>query len=103
MNGTYFVNPTFLTLENDDELINTSDEIISKDKKDYSNFDRNLKKKVKVFASFPYLSENKGHFFDGILEYFSNDHIIVRDIQNDVWYYVLTCYINYIEFQEKID
>ena len=96
MNGTYFKNPTFPTLENDD--IDKSKEVNIG-----SELGNNLNKKVKVYASFPYLSDNKGQVFEGILEHYDSNYVIIRDIQKEAWYYVLNCYINYLEFNEKVD
>ena len=94
MNGSYFKNPTFPTLDNVDEIE------VNKEIKDFSN---NLNKKVKVYASFPYLNDNKEQIFEGILEQFNNNYLIIRDIHKEVWYYVLYRYLNYIEFNEKFE
>ena len=98
MNGSYFKNPTFPTLEKDDE--NDTNDVIHDREESSDIFGNNLKKKVSVYASYPYSNEFK--VFNGIIEEVKDDYIIVKDIVKDVWYYILRDYINYIEFNEQI-
>ena len=100
MNGAYFKNPTFPTLENDDTYDSNKDSSVVKIGSELSN---NISKKVKLYASFPYANDKEEHVFEGILEHWDKNYVIIRDIKKEAWYYVSNCYINYLEFSEKFD
>ena len=64
----------------------------------------NKGKKVKVYASFPDASnENKDKIFIGIIEQSGRDHLILSNPSTGKWNLILMIYVNYIEFDEKIN
>ncbi|MFI3307460.1 MAG: spore coat protein GerQ [Mycoplasmatota bacterium] len=58
------------------------------------------KSKIKVFMSFPHLSE--GHEFEGIIEKVGKDYIMISSPKSGKFIFLPTVYINYIVFDENI-
>ncbi|MEG0022036.1 MAG: spore coat protein GerQ [Bacilli bacterium] len=63
----------------------------------------NKGKKVCIYTSYPDSNEWKDRKFKGIIEESGRDHIIISDPTTGKWYLVLMIYVNYIEFDEKIN
>lgn len=63
----------------------------------------NKGKKVKAYVSFVNSTEWKDHIFSGIIENSGKDFLIISDPSNGNWYLIQLCYLDYIEFEEKIN
>lgn len=89
MNGTFFNNPAF------------PDDI--KDESNGSILKLNMSKKVKVFTNFREPNSENMQFFSGILENSSDENLILSDPSNGSWYLIPLKFVNYIEFEEKMN
>ena len=56
----------------------------------------------KFFLSFPD-AEERDKVFYGVIEQSGRDHIIISDPSTGKWYLLLLIYLNYVEFDEKIN
>lgn len=107
MNGNYYQNPTFPTIDNHNfeqgyEAGKMAD--MPMEQSYIENILRNNKgKKVKAYVSFPDASEWKDKIFEGIIEQAGRDHLIIRDPKDGHWYLILMIYLDYVEFDEKIN
>ena len=63
----------------------------------------NKGKKVKAYVSYPDSSSWQNKVYDGIIEEAGRDHLIVRDTKEGTWYLIRLIYLNYVEFEEKIN
>ena len=64
----------------------------------------NKGKKVTVYASFGDATpENKDKTFYGIIEQSGRDHLILSNPTTGKWQLILMIYVDYIEFDEKIN
>ncbi len=63
----------------------------------------NKGKKIDVYMSFPDSTEWRNKVFSGIIEQSGRDHIILSEPSTGVWHLLLMIYVNYIEFDEKIN
>ena len=64
---------------------------------------QNVSKKTKVYASFPNESDWKTKIFSGIIETTKDDYVVLSDPSNGNWYMIPIKYVDYIEFEEKIN
>lgn len=110
MNGNFYANPTFPTLDNNSN--NPYEEgYIAGQLSDYpmeqsyiENILRNNKgKKVKAYVSFPDSKEWTDKIFEGTVEQAGRDHLIIKDVKTGAWYLILMIYLDYVEFEEKIN
>lgn len=110
MNGNFYQNPTFPTIDNmtSDNSFESGYQAgqlanISMQQSYIENILRHNKgKKVKVYVSFPDSTEWRDKIFEGTIEQAGRDHLIIRDPKNDHWYLILMIYLNYVEFDERI-
>lgn len=107
MNGNYFQNPTFpgnnLTEITPPGNI-SSEQILTMEQSLIENILRlNKGKKVKAYVSYPESSAWQNKIYDGIIEQAGRDHLIIRDIKENTWYLIRMIYLNYVEFEEKIN
>ena len=63
----------------------------------------NKGKKVNVYTTYPDSSEWRDKRFAGIIEQSGRDHIILSDPITGKWNLILMIYVDYIEFDEKIN
>ncbi len=63
----------------------------------------NKGKLATLYFSFPDSVEWRDKTFTGIIEAAGRDHVIVSDPKNGKWYLLLIIYLNYVEFEEKIN
>ncbi len=111
MNGKYYHNPTFPTVNNENgdypyeagyQAGQLSD--MPMEQSYIENILRHNKgKKVKAYVSFPDANEWKDKVFEGTVEQAGRDHLIIRDPKTGKWYLILMIYLDYVEFDEKID
>lgn len=63
----------------------------------------NKGKLATFYLSFPDSVEWRDKTFTGIIEAAGRDHIIVSDPNTGRWYLLLMIYLNYVDFDEKIN
>ena len=63
----------------------------------------NKGKKVKAYVSYPDSIDWKDSVYTGIIEQAGRDHLIISDPTTGKWYLILMIYLNYVEFEEKIN
>ena len=112
MNGSYYKNPTFPTLDNNYNNDNSFENgyeagqlaDVPMQQSYIENILRHNKvKKVKAYVSFPDSVEWKDRIFEGTVEQAGRDHLIIKDTQNGYWYLILMIYLDYVEFDERIN
>lgn len=107
MNGNFFQNPTFPG--NTQSQITppgniSNEQTLSMEQSLIENILRlNKGKKIKAYVSYPESSAWQNKIYDGIIEQAGRDHLIIRDIKNNTWYLIRMIYLNYVEFEEKIN
>ncbi len=111
MNGNFYQNPTFPTIDNDkmnfpyEEGFQAGQIADMPMEQSYiENILRHNKgKKVKAYVSFPDAKDWKDKVFEGTIEQAGRDHLIIRDPSTGKWYLILMIYLDYVEFDEKIE
>ncbi len=63
----------------------------------------NKGKLATFYFSFPDSVEWRDKTFTGIIEAAGRDHIIISDPNTGKWYLLLMIYLNYVDFNEKIN
>ena len=107
MNGNFFQSPTFPG--NTQSQITppgniSNEQTLSMEQSLIENILRlNKDKKIKAYVSYPESSAWQNKIYDGIIEQAGRDHLIIRDIKNNTWYLIRMIYLNYVEFEEKIN
>lgn len=105
MNGTFYQNPTFPTIDNTTYDISNNNilEDIPMQQSYVENILRHNKgKKVKAYVSFPDAKDWKDKIFEGIIEQAGRDHLIISDPSTGKWFLILMIYLDYVEFDEPI-
>ena len=106
MNGTYYPNPTFptATTNNYQDNISTNGQELAMEQSYIENILRlNKGKKVKAYVSFPDSIDWKDSIFTGIIEQAGRDHLIISDPSTGKWNLILMIYLNFVEFEERIN
>ena len=57
----------------------------------------------RFYMTFPDSLEWRDRVFSGIIEQYGKDHIIISDPTTGKWYLLLLIYLDYVEFDEKIN
>ena len=57
----------------------------------------------RFYMTFPDSLEWRDRVFSGIIEQSGKDHIIISDPTTGTWYLLLLIYLDYVEFDEKIN
>lgn len=63
----------------------------------------NKGKKVRAYVSYPDSNEWRDKIYEGVIEEAGRDHLIISDIKTGAWYLIRMIYLNYVEFEEKIN
>ena len=63
----------------------------------------NIGKKVSAYVSFPDSINWKDKIYTGTIEQAGRDHLIISDPNTGKWYLILMIYLDYVEFDEKIN
>ena len=63
----------------------------------------NKGKIASFYMTFPDAGEWKDKIFTGIVEQAARDHFVISDPKTGKWYLLLSIYLDYIVFDEKID
>ena len=112
MNGSFFSNPTFPTTNPPGNLNNITSPpgnisyqtSLPIEQSLIENILRlNKGKKVKVYASYPDSNEWRDKIYFGIIEESGRDHLILSDPNTGNWWLIRMLYVNYVEFDEKIN
>ena len=106
MNGTYYQNPTFPTAATNnytDNIVPVGTEL-TMEQSYIENILRLTKgKKVKAYVSYPDSLDWKDSIYNGIIEQAGRDHLIISNPETGKWYLILMIYLNFVEFDEKIN
>ena len=111
MNGNFFGNPTFPTNTTNNAANMTSPpgnysyiESLPMEQSYIENILRlNKGKKVNVYMSYSDSVEWRDKMYTGIIEQAGRDHLIISDPSTGKWYLLLMIYLDYVEFNEKIN
>ena len=108
MNGNFFPNPTFPNVDfGSQENVNQNFVPIEDEPLEQSYIENILRhnkgKKVKIYVSFPDSNEWRDKVYEGIIEQAGRDHIILSDPNTGKWYLILMIYLDYVEFEERIN
>jgi len=63
----------------------------------------NKGKVASFYMSFPDSNEWRNSIFTGVVEQAARDHVVISDPKTGKWYILLTIYLNFIVFDEKIN
>ena len=86
------------------EYAPTAGNIIANEQSYVENILRLNKGKMgKFYCSFPDSNEWRDTVFTGIVEQAARDHLIISNPNTGKWYLILMVYLNYAEFDEKIN
>ncbi len=108
INGSYFQNPTFPSINNDEAQtppgnINYYSTLTSEQSYIENILRLNKGKKVKAYVSFPESSAWQNKIFEGTIEQAGRDHLIISNTNTGEWYLIRMIYLDYVEFDEKIN
>lgn len=114
MNGSYYPNPTFPGASNESNFNqatvvtppgNISYDPYSDSEQSYiENILRlNKGKKVRAYVSYPDSVDWRDKIYDGVVEEAGRDHLILSEPSTGKWYLIRLIYLNYVEFDEKIN
>lgn len=106
MNGTYYQNPTFpaaTTSNYQDNIVPVVNDLTMEQSYIENILRLNKGKKVKAYVSYPDSIDWKDSVYTGIIEQAGRDHLIISDPTTGKWYLILMIYLNYVEFEEKIN
>ena len=88
MNGSYYENPMF-----------PGNSYYERD----TNSPEDLPNLATVYMSFTDSISYRDKIFTGIIEQAGRDHIILSDPNTGKWYMLLMIYLDYVEFNDKIN
>ena len=107
MNGTYYQNPTFPTATSNnyqDNIVPVGQQDLPMEQSYIENILRlNKGKKIKAYVSYPDSIDWKDSVYTGIIEQAGREHLIVSDPSTGKRYLILMIYLNYVEFEERIN
>lgn len=109
MNGSYFQNPTFPTVSNDSIPSTPPGNVSYYDSMpiEQSYIENILRlnkgKKVKAYVSYPDSNEWRDKVYEGIVEEAGRDHLILMSPSTGKWYLIRMIYLDYVEFDERIN
>lgn len=106
MNGTYYQNPTFPTAATNnytDNIVPIGTELTMEQSYIENILRLNKGKKVKAYVSYPDSLDWKDSIYNGIIEQAGRDHLIISNPETGKWYLILMIYLNFVEFDEKIN
>ena len=108
INGSYFQNPTFPSVNDNTQNTPPGNEnyysTLNEEQSYIENILRlNKGKKVKAYVSFPESSAWQNKIFEGTIEQAGRDHLIIKSIMDGSWFLIRMIYLDYVEFDEKIN
>lgn len=114
MNGSYYQNPTFPGATSDTNFSQPNivtppgnisyESSIDMEQSYIENILRlNKGKSVRAYVSYPDSNEWRDKIYEGIIEEAGRDHLILSSPSNGKWYLIRMIYLDYVEFDEKIN
>lgn len=109
MNGSYFQNPTFPTVANDPTTstppgnVNFYDTMPLEQSYIENILRLNKGKTVRAYVSYPDSNEWRDKVYSGTIEEAGRDHLIITDPSTGKWFLIKMIYLDYVEFDEKIN
>ncbi len=106
MNGSYYENPMFPGNSYYERDTNSPEDLpnLAMEQSYIENILRlNKGKKATVYMSFTDSISYRDKIFTGIIEQAGRDHIILSDPNTGKWYMLLMIYLDYVEFNDKIN
>ena len=109
MNGNLYQNPTFPINDSiKPEIIPPLNTNFSSNTTPEQSYIENIlrmnqKKKVKAYVSYPDSSSWQNKVYEGIIEQAGRDHLIISEPKSGIWYLIRLIYLDYVEFDEKIN
>ncbi|HHX16952.1 MAG TPA: spore coat protein GerQ [Mollicutes bacterium] len=113
MNSGYFTNPTFPGVQTNvgtpnQQSVPSMEQMITGDQFLEQSYIENIlrlnKGKIaRFYMSFPDSVEWRDRVFTGTIEAAGRDHIVISDPNTGIWYLLRIIYLNYVEFDEKIN
>ncbi len=106
MNGSYYKNSMFPTesmYERDTEAPGPLNDLTMEQSYIENILRLNKGKKATVYLSFTDSINWRDKIFTGIIEQAGRDHIILSDPVTGKWYMLLMIYLDYVEFDERIN
>lgn len=105
MNGSYYKNPSYPSnMRPADTFVNPTTSELPMEQSYVENILRfNKGKKIKAYVSYSDSVEWRDKIFSGIIEQAGRDHLIISDPETGKWYLILMIYLDYVEFDEKIN
>ncbi len=108
MNGSFFSNPTFPGTNTGNNVVSPPGNISSAQMPLEQSLIENILrlnkgKLVKVYASYPDSNEWRDKIYTGVIEQSGRDHLILSDASSGNWWLIRMLYVNYVEFDEKIN
>lgn len=105
MNGSYYKNAMYNA---DFDHIRPADNFSGDDLPMEQSYIENILrlnkgKKVNVYMSYSDSVEWRDKMYTGIIEQAGRDHLIISDPSTGKWYLLLMIYLDYVEFNEKIN
>lgn len=102
--NTYYPNYQMPTGYPNQEFAPTSGNNLYNEQSYIENILRLNKGKLgKFYCSYPDSNEWRDNIFTGVIEQAGRDHLIISNPNNGKWYLILLIYLNYAEFDEKIN
>ena len=110
MNGNLYQNPTFPmnSISDEDVITPINTNVYSKSLDMEQSYIENILrmnrgKNVKAYVSYPDSSSWQNKVYEGIIEQAGRDHLIISDPKTGIWYLIRLIYLDYVEFDEKIN
>lgn len=114
MNGSYYQNPTFPGATDNQNYKTNSFQTppgnisynpeMDMEQSYIENILRlNKGKRIKAYVSYPDSTEWRDKIYTGIIEEAGRDHLIMSDPNTGKWYLIRMIYLNYVEFDERIN
>lgn len=106
MNGSYYKNPMFVesnSYERDTSFPGNTVDMPMEQSYIENILRLNKGKKATAYFSFTDSLTHKDKVFTGIIEQAGRDHLIMSDPETGKWYMMLMIYLDYVEFNEKIN
>lgn len=109
MNGNFFSTPTFPTntqttpVESPPGNINYATSLPMEQSYIENILRLNKGKKVKAYFSYPDSTEWRDRVYEGIVEEAGRDHLVMSDPKTGRWWLLRMIYLDYVDFDEKIN
>lgn len=104
MNGSYYKSAMYPDFDMNRPADNfDSSELIMEQSYIENILRLNKGKKVTAYVSFSDSVEWRDKKFTGIIEQAGRDHLILSNPETGKWYMILMIYLDYVEFNEKIN